>query len=165
MIYIQEGKNKFGAEYRNNTHQEHFEDLVLDGPAGLDELEDKVDNLVKGLDGGDPNLNLSVKIDGCLAPETLVKTTEGDVAIGQIIADNLKGKSYTVYGKDIDGNVIEVEAGIPRVYNGNKDWMTINFENHSSVTCTTDHQFYTQGEWVRAKDLMIGDDIEELKDR
>lgn len=70
MIYLQEGKNKFGAEYRNNVHQEHFEDLVLEGPAGLDELEDKVDNLVKGLDGGDPNLNLTVKIDG--SPAALI---------------------------------------------------------------------------------------------
>lgn len=48
---------------RPNTHQTHFEDLVLLGPDGIAEIEDKIDKFLNNKDG----LNMTSKIDGAPA--------------------------------------------------------------------------------------------------
>ena len=49
---------------RHNTHQTHFDDLVLLGPDGIDEIKDKVKRFFAKLDGEDLGLNTTVKVDG-----------------------------------------------------------------------------------------------------
>lgn len=49
---------------RHNTHQTHFDDLVLLGPNGIDEIKDKVKRFFAKLDGEDLGLNTTVKVDG-----------------------------------------------------------------------------------------------------
>lgn len=49
---------------RLNTHQTHFEDLVLLGPDGLDELNDKIEKFMFSVRGEDTGFNLTTKIDG-----------------------------------------------------------------------------------------------------
>ena len=110
-------------EIRLNTHMYHMEDLVLLGKEGLDELNYKIDQFKKEIANTSDNLNITQKIDGCLAPETLVKTTEGDVAFSKLINDyNVLGKVYKGYGKDDKtGEIKEVDLTLPRVINGNKE--------------------------------------------
>lgn len=52
---------------RHNVHQLHFEDLVLLGSDGIDEIKDKVKKFFAKLDGEDLGLNTGVKIDGAPA--------------------------------------------------------------------------------------------------
>jgi len=54
-------------EVRANTHQQHFEDLVLFGVEGLNELNDKIEKFAQTLEGQDVGLNTTVKIDGAPA--------------------------------------------------------------------------------------------------
>lgn len=52
---------------RQNTHQTHFEDLVLLGPNGLDELDDKIEGMLERLEDKGSRLNTTIKIDGAPA--------------------------------------------------------------------------------------------------
>ena len=52
---------------RANTHQTHFEDLVLLGPDGLEELNDKIEGTIDTLENNSGRLNLTTKIDGAPA--------------------------------------------------------------------------------------------------
>ena len=52
---------------RLNTHQTHFEDLVLLGPDGLEELNDKIEGTIDTLENESGRLNLTTKIDGAPA--------------------------------------------------------------------------------------------------
>ena len=130
-------------ETRMNVHQQHLEDLVLFGKEGLSELNDKIEKFLERFSSQEKKLNLTQKIDGCLAPETLIKTTEGDIPFSQLINEfNLSGKVYKGFGRDDKtGKIKEVDLQLPRVINGNKEWCTIEFDNNSYVTCTVDHPF------------------------
>lgn len=130
-------------EVRLNNHQTHLEDLVLFGKEGLNELNDKINKFLRRFGHDKGELNLTQKIDGCLAPETLIKTTEGDISFSQLINEfNLSGKVYKGFGKDDKtGEIKEVDLQLPRVINGDKEWCTIEFDNNSYVTCTVDHPF------------------------
>ena len=55
---------------RKNDHQTHFEDLVLIGPDGLEELDDKIEGMIDKLEDREKTknrLNITVKIDGAPA--------------------------------------------------------------------------------------------------
>lgn len=52
---------------RANTHQTHFEDLVLLGPDGIDEIKDKIEKFIETSEGADVGLNTTTKIDGAPA--------------------------------------------------------------------------------------------------
>lgn len=52
---------------RLNKHQLHFEDLVLLGPEGLEELNDKIEGTIETLENNSERINLSTKIDGAPA--------------------------------------------------------------------------------------------------
>ena len=54
-------------EVRLNNHQQHFEDLVLFGREGLEELNDKIDKFIRRFESQDNELNLTQKIDGAPA--------------------------------------------------------------------------------------------------
>ena len=130
-------------ETRMNVHQQHLEDLVLFGKEGLSELNDKIEKFLERFSSQEKKLKKKKKIDGCLAPETLIKTTEGDIPFSQLINEfNLSGKVYKGFGRDDKtGKIKEVDLQLPRVINGNKEWCTIEFDNNSYVTCTVDHPF------------------------
>lgn len=142
-------------ETRMNTHQTHLEDLVLLGKEGLDELNDKIEKFLERFDSQEKKLNLTQKIDGCLSPETLIKTTEGDISFSKLISDyNTLGKIYKGYGKDDrTGEIKEVDLQLPRVINGDKEWCTIEFDNNSYITCTIDHPFKDGDTYTNAINL------------
>lgn len=52
---------------RLNTHQLHLEQLVLLGPDGLEELNDKIEGTIDTLENESGRLNLTTKIDGAPA--------------------------------------------------------------------------------------------------
>ena len=52
---------------RANTHQTHFEDLVLLGPDGIAEVKDKIEKFLATSAGQDVGMNTTTKIDGAPA--------------------------------------------------------------------------------------------------
>lgn len=58
---------KYLNEVRLNSHQQHFEDLILFGKEGIEELNDKVDKFIRRFDNSKKELNLTQKIDGAPA--------------------------------------------------------------------------------------------------
>lgn len=54
-------------KFRANSHQTHFEDLVLLGRDGLEELNDKIDKFIRRLESNTNELNMTTKIDGAPA--------------------------------------------------------------------------------------------------
>ena len=58
--------NKISEEFvkRANVHQTHFEDLILLGKSGLEELNDKIEKFLSTKSGKDVGLNTTCKIDG-----------------------------------------------------------------------------------------------------
>lgn len=52
---------------RANTHQTHFEDLVLLGPDGIAEIKDKIEKFLATSAGQDVGMNTTTKIDGAPA--------------------------------------------------------------------------------------------------
>ena len=64
MVQLNEKSGIVEFVKRNNTHQTHFEDLVLLGKEGLDELNDKIDKFLQSRLGNDVGLNTTTKIDG-----------------------------------------------------------------------------------------------------
>ena len=140
---------------RKNVHQTHLEDLVLLGKDGFNELNDKINKFIRRFSKEEKELNLTQKIDGCLSPETLIKTTEGDISFSKLISDyNTLGKIYKGYGKDDrTGEIKEVDLQLPRVINGDKEWCTIEFDNNSYITCTIDHPFKDGNTYTNAINL------------
>ena len=55
------------VEVRLNSHHQHFEDLILFGKEGIEELNDKVDKFIRRFDSSKKELNLTQKIDGAPA--------------------------------------------------------------------------------------------------
>lgn len=50
--------------YRNNVHQTHFEDLIMLGSDGIDEINDKIDGFLDAMRGNNRGYNYTTKIDG-----------------------------------------------------------------------------------------------------
>lgn len=59
-------RNKISEEFvkRANVHMAHFEDLILLGKDGLEELNDKIEKFLSTKSGKDVGLNTAIKIDG-----------------------------------------------------------------------------------------------------
>ena len=147
---------------RKNVHQLHFEDLVLLGEDGINELNDKIDRFIARIGGDKSGSNLTTKIDGCLAPDTIVATTEGDFPFSKIIKDYTEGKSY--YGYGFNGNNVEiVKLELPRVVNGNKDWCSIEFDNGGYITATVDHPIWVDGKYIEAGKLKVHTKIDGIE--
>lgn len=153
------------SEIRQNTHQTHLEDVVLYGKDGLDELNARLDffesQLIKGQSA--QGTNVSVKIDGCLAPHTVVLTNEGDKLFLDILKEAKEGKIFKGFGRD-DKSMkdVEVDLAFPRVNLGHKKWVEIEFENDSIIHATKDHPFSVNGKYVEAAQLKKGDNIDEM---
>jgi len=92
---------------------------------------------------------------GCVVEGTKIQTPQGVVEIQNIRPGDV---ILTQYG---DKEVKEVwnpdtlDEGTPECYE-------IEFEDGYKVTCSENHKFIVDGEWVMAKDLVIGMDCESL---
>jgi ribonucleoside-diphosphate reductase alpha chain len=112
-----------------------------------------------------------VKPEGCLVPETKIKTSCGNLTLKEIFEINdydfeqvLKYKDtflpvnekIFIYNKNNDLELIT------QLYiNGNSETINIELEDGSNICCTKDHQFLTQRGWVKASDLTNQDDIKQ----
>ena len=86
---------------------------------------------------------------GCLIAGTNVLTRRGYVSIEKITIDDL------VMTKEGEfRNVLECHSF------DDKKLIQIDFEDGSSVTCTPEHKFYINNQWIEAKNILVGDDLQ-----
>lgn len=147
---------------RSNVHQTHFEDLILLGNDGIEEMNDKIEKFISSFDTDLPDgLVSTVKVDGCLHPDTLIKTTDGDIPISSLILNNTK--QYIGFGFDENTKQVkEITLNFPRVNNGDNVWYNILLENGSNIIATENHLFKVKDEYLRVDELKPDDDLVEL---
>lgn len=145
-------------------HLQHLEDLVMSD-------KEKFINTVKGImkiarqHESDGDTMVVEKVDGCLHPDTVIKTKDGDKTIYQIITEFRSGISNEVLTYNEEEKINEYNlAQNPRINNKGKEWIQINLENGFFIRCTKDHKFYTKNRgWVEGYQLTSEDDILEME--
>lgn len=152
-----------------NLHMTHQEDsMYIDGYAGFRASLGMMSSVLSRLSGySKSKINVSTKIDGCVHENTIIKTSVGEMTIQAFHERFNSGENLSVMGKDFiqDGVEIDrmVEVHNSYCHSGNKEWVEIQLENGSSVKLTADHEVHTRNRgWVKAGELLTGDDITEL---
>lgn len=144
------------------THMEHLEDNVVNkGTKGLEQNVKIIRSIIDKLNGSaESNTKFSLKWDGCIHPDTVILTDQGDMKIRDILGKN----DISVLSYNISAGVTEMNLAIrPRVNHNNKKWVEVEMENGEKLKVTEDHQFYTTNRgWVEAKNLTEDDDIKEI---
>jgi hypothetical protein len=135
-----------------NAHSQHLEDLIFSQKAdGLKRILDGLKDIGESIGTSKGQDKVSTKIDGCLYPDTLIKTTEGDVPFRQIIAD-FPRKKYVCEGKAETGEIVQQDIELPRTTGSKKKWVSIETDD-GAIIATEDHLFKTKNGWKEAKDL------------
>jgi hypothetical protein len=90
---------------------------------------------------------------GCFYGDTLVKTTKGYKPIKEI----LEGEQvYTQNEKTGETEIKQVQKCFE--YNAeefHEDILELKFDNGEVVRCTENHEFFIDGQWIKAKDIPI----------
>lgn len=86
---------------------------------------------------------------GCFAGDTLVKTSSGYKNISDVTTDD-KVYSFNEETKEFEFKPVE---NVHCFENHPERMLKLTFENGETVICTESHEFYVDGEWVKAKDL------------
>jgi hypothetical protein len=136
---------------------EHPEDMILD--QGVPGAHTALQILQAT---ADKPQQVSVKYDGCIHPDTVLLTSNGEMTIKELIDC---GTSVDVLTHNFDTNQDEYNpAQYPRINHNNKKWVKIYLENNESLTLTEDHEVFVEGKgWTQTKNLSPSDDIKEFK--
>ena len=144
-----------------NVHQTHLEDEIIDfGKDGIQYVADVLKNIAEGSN----RFTITTKWDGCIHPNTIILTENGNRTIYDII--NSKSIIETkVLTHNFKNNQDEfVVADSPRVNNNGKIWVDVELENGEIIKTTSDHPFYTINRgWVAACELNEKDEIMQKK--
>jgi RecA/RadA recombinase len=92
---------------------------------------------------------------GCVVEGTMIQTPDGLKAVEDF---NVGEKVITLNGTDTVSHVWNPDT----LEDGNPECYEITFKDGYSVTCSDVHKFMVDGEWVEAKDLLIGMDCKEI---
>lgn len=150
----------------HKSHMTHIEDrIVYGGPKGADQIVRALESLLGMIDGSvQTPTNLSVKVDGCVSPDTIVMTSVGEMQISECIQRHLAGETIAVLARDLSRKIDTMTPLLGGIEGpGDKGWIKIELENGSHIKLTEDHEvFLTSGEWVAAGNLSTGDDIHQI---
>tara|TARA_R110000782_G_scaffold21801_1_gene58263 strand:- start:477 stop:1385 length:909 start_codon:yes stop_codon:yes gene_type:complete len=92
---------------------------------------------------------------GCVVEGTMIQTPDGLKAIESFSVGDTVMTSYGTAEVSNAWNPDTLEEGNPECYE-------VSFEDGYSVTCSADHKFLIDGDWVKAKDLVDGMDCQVL---
>lgn len=136
---------------------DHPEDLVLDyGAAGAKQALNALVSLASR-----PK-TVTIKMDGCVHPDTVLLTDIGEKKIYDIITD---AEQCNVLGHDFKtGEDIMTPAWNFKINSNNKAWVNIELENGQMLQVTEDHEIYVENiGWLEAKNLKPDMEIKEYK--
>jgi hypothetical protein len=137
---------------------QHAEDIVFwEGSRGAVRALDNIESL------STPSKAMTLKWDGCIHPDHILFTDNGKMRIEDVIDFVLCGHQLAVLGHSFEKNedvMTPISAAVKKV--GEKLWVEISLENNETIRLTEDHEVFTTNRgWVRAKELVEGDDIKE----
>jgi intein/homing endonuclease len=92
---------------------------------------------------------------GCLVKGTMIQTPNG---LKRIEDFNVGEKVITLDGDKVVTHVWNPDT----LLEGTPECYEIEFEDGYTVTCSDKHKFLINGDWVEAKDLIVGMDCEEI---
>ena len=92
---------------------------------------------------------------GCVVEGTMIQTPDGIKAIEDF---NVGEKVITLNGTDIVSHVWNPDT----LEDGNPECYQIAFEDGHVVTCSDTHKFLVSGDWIEARNLVIGMDCRVL---
>lgn len=93
---------------------------------------------------------------GCLLAGTQIKMSDG--SLKKIEEVQVGDKVVTMIGDKIVTHAWNPETLIE----GTPECYTIQFEDGYEVTCSENHMFYIDEQWIKAKDLVVGMDVKQL---
>lgn len=86
---------------------------------------------------------------GCLVAGTEIQTKNGNVPIELVQVDDLVLTKEGEWRKVLQTHKFT-----------NKEILEIEFEDGTKVSCTPEHKFYVNGEWVEARNLSVNESVE-----
>ncbi len=146
-----------------NTHMMHAENAVLyRGPAGVKRALEALDDLYSMLAGtglSDSRM-VTQKWDGCVGPNSIIITPNGEMTIEEYI----QNPGIGILARNIETGEDEFTDGnLGTISNGDKEWLELTLENNETIQLTADHEVYlSNGIWKEAQNLVLGDDIYQL---
>ena len=147
------------------THMIHCEDLLLEGYAACNFMYDTLEDVFDTLKGNTPSRStkIKLKVDGCVSPDTLVKTNLGLKKIGELQGVNPKETPLFVEAFNEKTGKDEMTPVISSSFKkGNKKWVQLEFDNGTKLVCTEDHPIFTLNRgYVRAGRLTTEDILKE----
>lgn len=140
---------------------QHVEDLVFtNGSLGGLHAVERLRSMIEEKN------TLELKWDGCIDGDTLLLTNKGDVPIKEVVWLNRLGEDIKVFGRNLNGSIpIDemTEVSATAMSTGTKAWIEIEFANGGLLRCTVDHQIFTTNRgWVKAGELTLDDDVQEM---
>lgn len=137
-----------------------IEDIIFwEGSAGAKRVINSLERMES-----EGHQDVTVKWDGCVHPDTVLYTDQGEQTIQQVIERFEKNEKVQVLVKNLQTQQdYMVPINMAGSKDGHKSWITIHLENGSKITLTEDHEVHTSNRgWVQAKDLTSDDDITEI---
>ena len=92
---------------------------------------------------------------GCVVEDTMIRTPDGLKAIQDFKEGDVV---ITKYGTNTVSHVWNPDT----LDEGNPECYEVEFEDGYKVTCSAEHKFIIDNEWIAAKDLVVGMDAEAL---
>lgn len=100
-----------------------------------------------------------VKCRQCVPGDTLIYTEDGQVSIKELFDSGYRGRIFTFNGEHIQlDNVEDVWE------TGEKELLEITTGEYRKLRCTPEHKVYVNGNWIKAKDVKIGDTLNTFDD-
>lgn len=112
----------------------------------------------------------TIKPSGCMDPNTIIKTSKGDLSLLQIFELNGYNTDWGSYDKNtflsVNERILIKDFNnewkeITQLYvNGREETYDIELEDGEIITCTPNHRFLIKNKgWIRADQLTTDDDI------
>lgn len=128
---------------------------------------DSANSMADELNTPRPKAVTTVKPDGCLNPETKIKTDIGIISLKEIFSENgfdadkmdlgFVESTKKIHVYDMNNQLQEITH---LFNNGWVDTVEVELDDGSILQCTGNHKFLLKsGEWVQAKDLEDGSEL------
>lgn len=107
--------------------------------------------------------SIRMKWDGCVHADSVLITSQGDMTIKELIESATS--SIYVLGRDLDNKEdVMTKVLATNATDGDKEWISVEFENNQSIILTEDHEVFTTNRgWVAAGKLTSEDDVQSIK--
>jgi len=99
----------------------------------------------------------------CLDGDTIINLADGtEITIESWYRKN---PDAGLLVKSMDQETLECVIGYahsPRIGQINDEYIEIELENGEVIKCTSNHPFFVNGKWIKAEDLLEGDDLYQI---